>query len=59
MPKSMNKTLSLTVKSIEDLDELCKESNLDSSKLFRAFISYFKANPIKFKEICGLNDKNV
>ena len=51
MPKSMNKTVSLTIKCIEVLEELIKESNLDGSKLFRAFIRYFKLNPKEFQKI--------
>lgn len=55
MPKAINKTLSLTAKHIDILEELCKESNSDSSKLFRAFISYFKANPNEFQKIIDGN----
>ena len=51
MPKCMNKTVSLTIKCIETLEELCKESNKGGSMLFRAFIKYFKVNPKEFQKI--------
>jgi len=51
MPKTINKTISLTSKHIDILKELCDESISDSSKLIRAFISYFKDNTIEFQKI--------
>ena len=51
MPTAINKNLSLTAKHIDILKEQCEESNFNSSKLIRAFINYFKANPNEFKKI--------
>ncbi len=58
MPKAINKTLSLTSEHIIILDELCDLANSDSSKIFRAFINYFKANQNEFQKIIN-GDYNI
>lgn len=51
MPKTINKTISLTSEYIDILKELRDEAISDSSKLIRAFIGYFKDNSVEFQKI--------
>ncbi len=51
MTTVVNKTFSLTIEHINDLKELSNKSHFGYSKLFKAFIKYFKANPEEFKKI--------
>jgi len=51
MPNTINKTISLTIKSNDNLEELTNKSHFGYSVLFRAFIKYFKDNPKEFENI--------
>jgi len=48
---STNKTYSLTSEHITDFEELSNKSHFGYSKLIKAFIKYFKANPKEFEKI--------
>lgn len=45
------KTYSLTAEHVKDFKELSKKSHFGYSKLIKAFIKYFKANPKEFEKI--------